>query len=81
MRYFSSCRHQRAELIRTVDALSVCDGARGAQSVVVLLVAHQRVHAEDGCDWPRRNTQKGRKDEVSYLEEDFFHFLARTHSD
>lgn len=57
MGYFSSYHLQKAELIRTVDALSVGDGARGAQSVIVLLVAHQRVHAEDGCNWPRRKTQ------------------------
>lgn len=58
MRYtFLLHDHQRAELIRTIDAFSVCDGAAGAQSIVVLLVAHQRVHAEDGCDWPRVKTQ------------------------
>jgi len=34
---------------RTVDALRVGDGSRGAQSVVVLLVAHQGVHSQDGC--------------------------------
>lgn len=39
----------RSDIIRTVDALCVGDGACGAQSVVVLLVAHQRVHSEDGC--------------------------------
>lgn len=35
--------------VRTVDALRVGDGARGAQGIVVLLVAHQRVHSQDGC--------------------------------
>lgn len=34
--------------LRTVDALRVGDGPGGAQSVVVLLVAHQRVHPQDG---------------------------------
>lgn len=34
--------------LRTVDALRVGDGPSGAQSVVVLLVAHQRVHPQDG---------------------------------
>lgn len=34
---------------RTVDALCVGDGARGAQSIIVLLVAHQRVHSQDRC--------------------------------
>lgn len=34
---------------RTVDALRVGDLAAGAQGVVVLLVAHQRVHPQDGC--------------------------------
>lgn len=35
---------------RTVDALGVGDGSCGAQSVVVLLVAHQRVHSQDSCE-------------------------------
>lgn len=35
--------------MRTVDALCVGDGAGGAQSVIVLLVAHQRVHSKDCC--------------------------------
>lgn len=38
------------DVIRTVDALGVGDGAGGAQSVVILLVAHQRVHSKDGCN-------------------------------
>lgn len=71
--YFSSYHLQKAELIRTVDALGVGDSACSAQSVVVLLVAHQCVHAKDGCKWPRIKTQseknkQGRKKKVSYLE-------------
>lgn len=36
--------------IRTVDALRVGDRPGGAQGVVVLLVAHQRVHSQDRCE-------------------------------
>lgn len=47
----ATCFHptEDAGAVRTVDALRVGDGACGAQSIVVLLVAHQRVHAQDGC--------------------------------
>lgn len=40
----------------TVDALGVGDGACGAQSIVVLLVTHQRVHSKDSCKYRKTIT-------------------------
>lgn len=45
-------------MIRTVDALCVGDCACGAQSIVVLLVAHQRVHSKDSCKYREAITNK-----------------------
>lgn len=42
------CGHGRQGLVLTVEALLVHDGA-AAQGLVVLLVAHKRVHTQDSC--------------------------------
>lgn len=39
-----------AMCIRTVDAFCVCNLAGGVQGIVILLVAHECVHSQDGCE-------------------------------
>jgi len=36
--------------IHTVDAFCVCNLASGVQGIIILLVAHERVHPQDGCE-------------------------------
>lgn len=73
---------QGAGPVLTVESLLVHDGA-AAQGLVVLLVAHERVHAEDSCgdtrarDEPLRQTASQAR--TFHAPESFAHRNGKKH--